>query len=72
MERLNALELISEITKRPKEAIIPEATLESIGWDSLSTMELVAKADAIESLNLDLDKVYSANTVDDLLIILES
>lgn len=66
MSKTEALSLISRITKKPLDVLHLESSLETVGWDSLCSMELVALADDFESLDLDLDSVYSAKTVSDL------
>ena len=66
MSKADALILISRITKKPLDSLNLESSLEAVGWDSLCSMELVALADDLEGLDLDLDLVYSAKTVADL------
>ena len=66
MDETKFIEIIATIIQRDASSVTMSTPLESVGWDSLSVLDLMAKIDELLGKEIDADRLTKAETVSDL------
>ncbi len=72
MNSSDVLRIVAEIAQKDSGEILPETRLDDLHWDSLCNLLFIAKIDQIQGIELDVDTLSSAKTVQNLIALVSS
>lgn len=67
MRPLAILSAVAQIAQKDLSEIYPEMRLEDLNWDSLCDLSFLAKMDQVQGIEINIDALSCAKTVQDLI-----